>query len=242
MIKPTKAIIFSAGLGTRFKPWTDKHPKALAVINGKTLLQHNIEYLQKYGVNEVVVNVHHFADQIIEAIKANNGWGSTVTISDEKQEVLETGGGLVKAAPFLQDQPAFISLNVDVLTDLDINKVTEAYHANNSLIAFAVSGRDTSRKILFDENMRMCGWKNFTTGEEKIVRSTNTADAFAYSCVSVYSGKVFDHLQQTGKFSIMDGFLQLAKTHVITGVPHDGDKWIDVGKPEAVAKAEAMFS
>ncbi len=241
MNQPNKAIIFSAGLGTRFKPWTDKHPKSLAIINGKTLLQRNIEYLQEYGVDEVVVNVHHFAKQIIEAIEKNNGWGSKVIISDEQDEVLETGGGLVKAAAFLKDEPFFLSLNVDVLTDLNINKVIEAYHQNEALVAFAVSNRETSRKILFDEQMQMCGWKNFTTGEEKTVRKTVVAAPFAYSCVTVYSNKVFDLLEQKGKFSIMDGFLQLAATLTITGVPHSGDRWIDVGKPEAVAKAEAMF-
>src|SRR4051795_7633621 len=99
-----KAMIFSAGLGTRFKPWTDYHPKALALINGKSLLQRNIEYLQQFEIYDVVVNVHHFADQLIEAIKKNNGWGSAVTVSDERDAILETGGGLKKAAPFLKDE------------------------------------------------------------------------------------------------------------------------------------------
>src|SRR5688500_19702130 len=113
-----KGMILAAGLGTRFKPWTDKHPKALAVINGKSLLQRNVEYLQQHGITEVVVNVHHFADQIIDAIKTNNGWGSSITISDERDEVLETGGGLKKAAPHLNDS-AFAVINVDILTDLN---------------------------------------------------------------------------------------------------------------------------
>ena len=97
-----RAMIFSAGLGTRFKPWTDQHPKALAPVNGKSLLQRNIEYLQKYGITDVVVNVHHFADQIKEAIKKNNGWGSNVIVSDETKQVLETGGGLLKARGLLE--------------------------------------------------------------------------------------------------------------------------------------------
>ena len=111
----SKAMIFSAGLGTRFKPWTDKHPKALALVNGKSLLQRNIEYLQKYGITNVVVNVHHFAGQIIEAVKKNKGWGSHVVISDESDEVLETGGGLVKARALLEGDEPFITLNVDIL-------------------------------------------------------------------------------------------------------------------------------
>ena len=99
-----KAMIFSAGLGTRFKPWTDKHPKALAVVNGKSLLQRNIEYLQQYEIYDVIVNVHHFADQIIDAIEKNKGWGSNIIISDETDEVLETGGGLLKAKDLLRDE------------------------------------------------------------------------------------------------------------------------------------------
>src|SRR5437868_5935452 len=102
MQQPT-AMIFAAGLGTRFKPWTDKHPKALAIINGKSLLQRNIEYLQQYGIRDVVVNVHHFAEQITDAIQQNNGWGSDISISDETDAVLETGGGLKKAAPFFSN-------------------------------------------------------------------------------------------------------------------------------------------
>src|SRR5215211_2133611 len=110
-----KAMIFSAGLGTRFKPWTDKHPKALAVVNGKSLLQRNVEYLQQYGITEVVVNVHHFSEQIIDAIEKAKGWGSNIVISDEKDQVLETGGGLLKARPHLQDT-TFLTINVDILT------------------------------------------------------------------------------------------------------------------------------
>lgn len=134
-----KAIIFSAGLGTRFKPWTDKHPKALALVNGKSLLQWNIEYLQQYNITDVVVNVHHFPEQIIAAIEKNKGWGSNVTISDESNEVLETGGGLMKARHLLESKEPFISLNVDVLTDLDINKLTAFHKQHSPLVSFGVT-------------------------------------------------------------------------------------------------------
>ena len=114
-----KAMIFSAGLGTRFKPWTDSHPKALAVVNGKTLLQRNVLYLQQYGITDVVVNVHHFADQIEQAVKEAKGWGSNIIISNERNEVLETGGGLLKAKEYLSTD-TFITLNADILTDLNL--------------------------------------------------------------------------------------------------------------------------
>jgi len=106
-------MIFAAGLGTRFKPWTDKHPKALALVNGKSLLQRNIEYLQRYGIKNVIVNVHHFADQIIDVVKRNDGWGSNIVISDETTEVLETGGGLLKAKDLFKPGERFITCNVD---------------------------------------------------------------------------------------------------------------------------------
>src|SRR5689334_22535291 len=137
----TKAIIFSAGLGTRFKPWTDSHPKALALVNGKSLLQRNVEYLQQYGIKDVVVNIHHFPQQIIDAINKNKGWGSNVTISDETDEVLETGGGLMKAKHLLDNGQPFLSLNVDILTNLDLNKLMAFHQQHQPLVSFGVTNR-----------------------------------------------------------------------------------------------------
>ena len=134
-------MIFAAGLGTRFKPWTDSHPKALALVNGKSLLQRNIEYLQQYGITDVAVNVHHFADQIIDAVEKNHGWGSNVLISDERDEVLETGGGLLKARPLLEGTEPFVTINVDILTNLNLNKLLAFHHQHRPLISFAVTNR-----------------------------------------------------------------------------------------------------
>ena len=236
-----KAIIFSAGLGTRFKPWTDQHPKALAFVNGKSLLQRNIEYLQRYNIINVVVNVHHFPDQVIQAIQKNDGWGSNITISDETNEVLETGGGLLKAKELLDGNEPFISLNVDVLTDLDINKLLAFHDAHKPLVSFAVTERNTSRNILLDEANRMCGWRNNITGEEKIIIQKNNLKPVAYSCVVIYEPGVFSLIKQQGKFSIIDTYLDLAADNVILGYNHTGDKWIDVGKPESVETAEKLF-
>ena len=244
------AIIFSAGLGTRFKPWTDRHPKALAVINGKSLLQRNIEYLQEYGVKDVVVNIHHFPQQIIDAIKENNGWGSNVVISDETNEVLETGGGLMKARHLLDKGKPFISLNVDILTDLDLNKLMAFHQQHKPLITFGVTDRKSSRVLLFDEDDRLCGWKNLQTGEEKGPHLTSPNGGGikpglvqkAYSCVVIFQPEIFSLITQKGKFSIMDSYLDLATEHVILGYDHSGDKLVDVGKPESVAIAEKLFS
>jgi len=236
-----KAIIFSAGLGTRFKPWTDSHPKALAVVNGKSLLQRNIEYLQSYGIQDVVVNIHHFPEQIIAAVKENNGWGSNVIISDESDAVLETGGGLVKARKLLDGDRPFISLNVDILTNLDLNKLMAFHQQHQPLVTFGVTNRKSSRVLLFDENNRLCGWKNVQTGEEKIAIPKPHLTAKAYSCVVIYEPRIFSLIRQRGKFSIMDTYLDLAAEHVILGYDHSGDKLVDVGKPESVAVAAALF-
>src|SRR6185369_1313865 len=134
-----KAMIFSAGLGTRFKPWRDRHPKALALVNGKSLLQRNIEYLQQYHITDVIVNVHHFPEQIVDAVNKNKGWGSNIIISDETGELLETGGGLLKARPLLESEHPFITLHVDILTDLDIYKLLNFHQEHKPLISFGVT-------------------------------------------------------------------------------------------------------
>ncbi|MBK8519642.1 MAG: sugar phosphate nucleotidyltransferase [Ferruginibacter sp.] len=237
-----RAMIFSAGLGTRFKPWTDQHPKALALVNGKSLLQRNIEYLQKYGITDVVVNVHHFGDQIKEAIKKNNGWGSNVIVSDETNEVLETGGGLLKARGLLESSEPFVTLNVDILTDLNLNKLFEFHTKRQPLISFGVTSRETSRYFLFDENDRLCGWRNTKTGEEKISVHTSHQVQKAYSCVVIFQSEVFGLIKQTGKFSLTETYLDLAKENLILGYDHSGDKLVDVGKPESVAIAEKLFN
>jgi NDP-sugar pyrophosphorylase family protein len=236
-----KAIIFAAGIGSRFKPWTDSHPKALAIINGKSLLQRNIEYLQQYGIWEVVVNVHHFPEQIMEAIKLNAGWGSHIMISDESRELLETGGGLMKARHLLESKEPFISLNVDILTDLDLNKMM-AYHLQHKpLITFGVTGRKSSRVLLFDEEDRLCGWKNLQNGQQRISINKPQLSEKAYSCVVIYEPAIFDLINQQGKFSIMDSYLDLAAHHLILGFDHSGDRLLDVGKPESIVIAESMF-
>src|SRR5450432_2745803 len=237
-----KGMIFAAGLGTRFKPWTDKHPKALALINGKTLLQRNIEYFQKYGITELVVNVHHFAEQIINAIKQNDGWGSTVLISDETNEVLETGGGLLKARSLLEGDEPFATINADILTDLSLKRLIDYHKDYKPLVSFAVTNRKTSRYFLLDEYDRLCGWRNKKTDDEIIAIQKNKLVERAYSCVVVFEPKIFSLIPQRGKFSIVETYLSLAKDNLILGYDHTGDKFADVGKPESIAVAEALFA
>lgn len=239
-----KAMIFSAGLGTRFKPWTDNNPKALALVNGKSLLQRNIEYLQEYGIKDVIVNVHHFAEHIEDAVKKNNGWGSHVIISDERNELLETGGGLLKAKNLFSPGEKFITCNVDILTDLDLNKLIAFHEKHKPLISFAVTNRKTSRYLLLDENGRLCGWENIKTGEEKISISQKKLTEKAYSCVVVFEYDIFRLMKEnnfSGKFTLIDVYLKLAAGHLILGYDHSDDRLVDVGKPESTAIAESIF-
>lgn len=236
-----QAMIFCAGLGTRFKPWTDHHPKALAVINDKSLLQRNIEYLQKHGINNVVVNVHHFSNQIVAVIDANKGWGSKVLISDETDAVLETGGGLLHAKKLFEDHTPFLTYNVDILTDINLTEMIDHHSKSQSLITLAVSDRKTSRKFLFDEDNQLCGWENQATGQQRMSRQSLTIKSLAYSGIAIFNYEVFDSITFSGKFSLVDLYLDLAKNKKIVAWQHTTEKWIDVGKPESVAIAEKLF-
>jgi len=235
-----KAMILAAGLGTRFKPWTDRHPKALAVVNGKSLLQRNVEYLQQYGIRDVVVNVHHFADQIEAAIRDHNGWGSRILISDERSEVLETGGGLLHARHLLEGS-RFLMLNVDILTDANLTDMESHHHREGALATLAITGRQTSRYLLFNRYNRLCGWRNTATGAERIAVQDNHTEEKAYSGLAIFEPAIFDLISFRGKFSLIDVYLSLAAAHKICGYDHSHTRLIDVGKPDSVAKAEQLF-
>lgn len=239
-----KAMILAAGLGTRLKPWTDHHPKALAVVNGKSLLQRNIEYLQQFDITEVLVNVHHFADQIIDAVQKNNGWGSQITISDETNEVLETGGGLKKAAWYFEGISSFVLMNVDILTSLDLSAMIQAHESTRPLATLAISERATSRYFLFDDQQQLKGWRNVVTGEEKPVEiSKKIADLkqMAFSGIHIIDPALLKLMERTGKFSMVDVYLDLCDKHSILGYDHTGAVLVDVGKPESIIKAEKIF-
>ncbi|MFN4006335.1 MAG: nucleotidyltransferase family protein [Chitinophagaceae bacterium] len=236
-----KAMLLAAGLGTRLKPFTDYHPKALAIVNGKSLLQRNIEYLQQFGITEIVVNVHHFAGQIIDAVTANNGWGSTVTISDETDAVLETGGGLQKAMHLLQSESDFVLMNADMLTNLNLTAMIAAHKKQQPLATLAVTKRTSSRVFLFDTQLILCGWRNTVTGEEKLPRTAATYMPLAFSGVHIINSAIFS-LLKPGKYSMVDVYLAHAATHTIQGFDHTGDILLDVGKPDALAKAATLFA
>jgi N-acetyl-alpha-D-muramate 1-phosphate uridylyltransferase len=237
-----KAMIFAAGLGTRLKPFTENHPKALALVNNKPLLQRNIEYLKKYGISEFVINVHHFPDQIKNFLAENKNFGCSVEISDESDFLLETGGGLKKAAPLLSGTEPFLVMNSDILTNLDISALIAAHKSSAALATLAVTGRATSRYFLFNDRNELCGWKNEKTGEEKIVRNEPNLVPKAFSGIHVIDPEIFGKISGEGKFSIVDVYLELCASNLIRCFDHSDDILIDVGKPEAVGEAEKWFN
>ncbi|MBX9853203.1 MAG: nucleotidyltransferase family protein [Cytophagaceae bacterium] len=236
-----KAMIFAAGLGTRLKPFTENHPKALAVVNNKPLLQRNIEYLKSFGVDEFVINVHHFPQQIISFLKEHDNFGSNITISDETNALLETGGGLKKAAAYLTGDEPFLVMNVDMLTNLDISKMIAFHKANKSLATLAITERTTSRYFLFNKKNELCGWKNIKTNEEKISKKENDFIPKAFSGIHIIEPEIFKLIKREGKFSMVEVYLELCARHTIMGFDHSSDILIDVGKPESITKAESLF-
>ncbi|RYD53294.1 MAG: nucleotidyltransferase family protein [Sphingobacteriales bacterium] len=236
-----KAMVFAAGLGTRLKPFTDSHPKALALVHGKPLLEHTIRYLQKAGITEVVVNVHHFADQIEAVLQRENGFGSRVQVSDERDEVLETGGGLLKALPFLQDSDPVVVLNVDVLTNLNLPALLASHQHRSAAATLAVMRRSSSRYLLFDNDLRLCGWRNEKTSVEKLPRPIPELQPLAFSGIQVLSRHFLESVPLRGKFSMIDAYLHLANDVSIYGFDHTGDVFLDVGKPEAIAQAAGLL-
>ncbi|NJN78229.1 MAG: nucleotidyltransferase family protein [Saprospiraceae bacterium] len=237
-----KALLFAAGLGTRLRPLTDEKPKALVEINGKTLLQITIEKLVYFGFKDIIVNIHHFADLMIETIEKSKGWGANITISDERNELLETGGGLKKAAWFFDDNEPFLVHNVDVIHDLDLRKLYDFHLQNQALATLAIRKRVTSRYLLFNNDLQLRGWQNIKTGEVKIAKRTQgQLWSFGFSGIHIIDPKIFPLLTENGKFSIINPYLKMAKTELIQGFDHSDSVWIDVGKHESLEEAKAFL-
>jgi len=237
-----KAMIFAAGLGSRLKPYTETMPKALVPVAGVPMLEILIKHLQKNGINEILINVHHFAGQVIEFLKLNNNFGTNITISNEEDLLLDTGGGLKKASWFFNDQQPFLVQNVDVISDLSYKKMLDFHINNKALATLAVSDRVTSRYFLFDDQMQLCGWVNTNTGETRMARpdSQNLA-RFAFSGIHIIDPAIFNLINNEGKFSIVDTYLELASTNIINGYEHNPENWVDMGKPDELQKAEIIL-
>ena len=235
-----KAMIFAAGMGTRLKPFTDNHPKALAQVNGVPLLERNIKYLQSYGINDFVINIHHFGGQILAFLAENDNFGANIEISNESDELLETGGGLLFAKRFLENEKTFLIMNVDILTDLNITNFINIHELKGGMVTLAVSDRDSTRKLMFNDKMYLKGWKNLTTNKKTVVGGIFKLRELAFSGVHCVNSEIFTKITRTGKFSIMDEYLDMMKEDIIIGYQHTASL-IDDGKPESVAEAEKLF-
>lgn len=226
-----KAMIFAAGLGSRLHPLTTRKPKALVQYKEKILLQSAIEYLRDYGVTEIIINVHHFAEQIIKFINAHD-FKIPISISDERNLLLETGGGLKFARHFF-DENAFILYNVDVISDLNLKALITAHKANNSLATLVVRKRDTQRYLMFDEEDRLCGWENKKTGQIKIRRPSKSTQSLAFSGIHIVKPEIFDLIPDVWEqFSMIDLYLHLAKDNCIKAFLDRSPNWLDIGKAE----------
>jgi len=233
-----KAFILSAGLGTRLKPMTENIPKALVEVNGKPLLQSLIENLKQQGCTDFVINVHHFADLVIDFLNANQNFGVTIEISDERETLLDTGGAVLNAKKFLENESFFLMHNVDILSDIDLNEMAKHHVKSGALATLAVRDRDSGRKFLFDDDLCLKGWQNVKTNEKILTKTTNEElTPLAFSGIHIINSEIFKHINQQGKFSIVETYLDLAKTFDIRGFPHDNDFWLDVGKPQDLEKA-----
>jgi NDP-sugar pyrophosphorylase family protein len=236
-----KAMILAAGLGTRLRPLTNDRPKALVEVAGRTLLEIAIARLREFGVSEVIVNVHHFAGMVTEYLRAKNNFGMRIEISEEGS-LLDTGGGLKKAAWFFREEGAaaapFLLHNVDVISTIDLRRMLDFHTGNQALATLAVQQRPTSRYLLFDEQMRLCGRRLVQEQKTELVRPSPRFEELGFSGIHVISPRLLGMMSEPGAFSIVQSYLRLAgEGERIVAYRADGDTWRDLGTPESVARA-----
>ena len=234
-------MIFAAGLGTRLYPITKDKPKALAPLGKITLLENAINYLSKYGFNDIIINTHHFSDKVFDFLHNNPFSNIKIHISHE-EVLLDTAGGLTKAAPFF-DERDFLIYNVDIVTDIDLGKMLEFHKLNHADITLAVQKRNTSRYLLFDESKRMQGWINKATGEKILgVKEDSVLDEMAFGGIHIMSPTILPLLGEIRKWSLIPFYLQIAEKQRIMGYEvGENNHWFDCGKPETLAMATHYY-
>lgn len=234
-------MIFAAGLGTRLRPLTDSRPKALVEVNGKPLLQHTIEKLKQSGFDEIIINIHHFADQIIHFVKANNQFGIRIAFSDERAQLLDTGGGIKKASWFFDDDQPFLVHNTDILSTIDLREVMHHHLQSDAPATLVCSMRETTRYLLFNEQQHLCGWFNRKTGETKSPYPDFQPDHYtqlAFSGIQVLHPSLLSEMDTfADRFSIIDFYLSLCASHKITAYLPQKGTILDVGKPDSIIQA-----
>jgi len=234
-----KAMIFAAGLGTRLRPLTNDRPKAMVEFHGKPLLEHTINTLRNVGVDHIIVNVHHFADVVIDFLHSKD-FGLKVSISDERDELLDTGGGLRKAADLLGDEPFFIH-NVDILSDVDLAEMLRAHKAHKATATIGIRKTDSDRYFMQNVDGQLCGWGNALTKEQIISRADEPLEKISFTGIHIVNPAFLKYIKPSGAVSIIDAYLKAAKEETIYCYPCDSNKWMDVGTPEALKQAESVF-
>ena len=238
-----KALVFSAGLGTRLNEETLNKPKALVDIGGKSLLQHVIEKLSREGISEIVVNVHHYSELIIDFLNTHD-FGVEVRVSDESDKLLDTGGGLKKAAPLLlQTNEPILMYNVDVLSSIAIADLYNEHLQSGALATLVVRNRETQRYFKFSEDKQLVGWINKKSGEKKISVPAlfETASEMAFSGIHIANPEIFDLMPEEDVFSITNLYLELAQSHLIRGYFDHSSLWMDTGKPKELETARRLY-
>ena len=248
------AMILAAGVGSRLQPLTDKTPKALLHFRGKTMLEQVIEKLKLHGITEVVINIHHHAEQIVEFVRKHDDFGIKISFSDEQEQLMDTGGAIVKARGLLEGRGPFLVHNVDIFTDLDLMALYQAHLEGKALATLAVRERETSRNLLVDRSGRLCGWRDNKSGEAVMVEGWKNRcglvdrhpesgmpdDAFAetdlkplaFSGIHVIAPEIFEVLDSKEPFSIIQAYLRLAGDYKIVAYDHSSDHWIDMARKE----------
>lgn len=234
-----RAIILAAGLGSRLKPLTDNTPKALVAFRGVPMVERIIRNLAYAGVQDIMVNVHHFAGQVVEFLDKLEVEGVNLYISDETGELMDTGGAILLAREFLKREEDFIVHNVDVYTDLDIGDLIRNHRNGKALASLAVKKRPTSRSLLFDDTGFLCGWMHNETGEKRMVRTpSGSLEDFGNSCVQVINAEFLDFFPKTEPRSLTEMYLELAEQHMIGAYTHNQDYWYDLGRYNNFIKAD----
>ena len=235
-------MIFAAGTGSRLKPYTDHIPKALIPIDGKPMLEHIILKLKAAGFTEIIINVHHLSEQIIEFLAGKDNFGITIHISDERDYLLDTGGGIKHAAQFLQGDEPFLVHNVDIISNVDLKALYQHHLDTNPLATLLVSKRDTSRYLLFNKENKLSGWRNKETGEVKSYYpdfDPSVHNEFAFNGIHVISPQIFEWMDEwTGKFSIINFYLAVCAKTPIQAFEQADLRILDIGKPDALELAQ----
>ncbi len=222
-------MVFAAGLGTRLHPLTQSAPKALVELNGRPLLDHVLKRLVRFGVQSIVVNIHHYGEQIMQFLQ-NEEYGVPVYVSDERGALLDTGGGLRHATKLFSGNQPILLHNVDVFSDVDLNQMLDFHLINKAMATVAVRDRSTSRYLLFDDQHILRGWENIKTGELKFVEANHNLNRLAFSGIHIVNPEILNLIDRNGKFSIIDLYLELSKKYRIQAFQHDESFWMDVGR------------